>query len=136
MVKGFFIIDELQVYHFLLPEIIIGRGQDSNMIVNEPRVSRKHAKVFEASAESRQVLIADQNSSGGTFVNGHPIVQKLLQPGDVISLANCFEMTFQTDPELIPPEAKLYEPKSESLDASQLTGILDPDALTKKSDIE
>ncbi len=48
----------------------IGREADCQILLNDPRVSRLHAIV---SVEGNSLIVQDQNSSNGTFVNGKQI---------------------------------------------------------------
>ncbi len=62
----------------------IGRREDNHLIIPDMRVSRNHAQLR---LIKDQYVIFDLDSTGGTFVNSHRITQRVLQPGDVISLA-------------------------------------------------
>ena len=53
-------------------------------MISDSRVSRHHAQLRWI---DNQYLLSDLNSSGCTFVNAKQIVQQILIPGDVISLA-------------------------------------------------
>jgi hypothetical protein len=64
--------------------INIGRRPDNHLVVNDPRVSRAHAQIR---AIRGQYVLFDLNSTGGTMVNGRPVHQCTLVPGDVISLS-------------------------------------------------
>jgi len=65
-------------------EIInIGRLPDNHIILSDPRVSRRHAQVR---LREGCHLIFDMSSLAGTQVNGQPIMEHLLQHGDVITL--------------------------------------------------
>lgn len=63
----------------------IGRSRESDVIVDDRRVSRRHLELRWL-AESARFLAVDLGSSGGTRLNGHPIKQCTLEAGDVISL--------------------------------------------------
>ncbi|MGD0877295.1 MAG: FhaA domain-containing protein [Anaerolineales bacterium] len=82
--NAFLIIGGTQVVTLNQSVINIGRRLDNHVIIDDPRVSRAHAQL--RMVKGRFVLF-DLNSSGGTFVNGERIVQSVLYPGDVISLA-------------------------------------------------
>ncbi|HEU4544457.1 MAG TPA: FHA domain-containing protein [Jiangellaceae bacterium] len=65
--------------------IVVGRGSDSDIRLNEPHVSRTHA---ELRRKGNEVFVQDLGSSGGTKVNGVRITEShRLDPGDVVSLA-------------------------------------------------
>ncbi len=64
---------------------LIGRGAESvQFLLDHPHVSRRHASV---TVEGRRVVIADLDSSNGTFVNGRQITKATtLVPGDRIDI--------------------------------------------------
>ncbi len=64
---------------------LIGRGAESvQFLLDHPHVSRRHASV---TVEGRRVVIADLDSSNGTFVNGRQITKPTtLVPGDRIDI--------------------------------------------------
>jgi hypothetical protein len=66
------------------PVINIGRRSDNHLVIDDPRVSRLHAQLR---TNSREVILFDLDSTGGTFVNNRRIDKAVLHPGDVISLA-------------------------------------------------
>ena len=68
------------------PAIIIGRGRDSDIILDEHQISRKHARLQNT---SQGWALTDLGSTNGTRVNGQrlPAGQpRTLQPGDRIAL--------------------------------------------------
>jgi pSer/pThr/pTyr-binding forkhead associated (FHA) protein len=52
-------------------ELVVGRGGDSDVVLADPTVSRRHASV---SAEGETAVVEDLGSSNGTFVNGDRVV--------------------------------------------------------------
>ena len=81
---AFLIVDGTRVYPLSEPVVNIGRRPDNQLVVEDARVSRLHAQLR---AVRSRYIVFDLNSRGGTSVNGEQIHQKLLLPGDVISLA-------------------------------------------------
>ena len=78
-------VDE-KVYELSFGEITIGREKDNMIsITHETSVSRHHAQVIVA---KDSVMIIDQNSSNGTFVNTTKINSKQLKEGDLIHCGN------------------------------------------------
>src|SRR5205823_664312 len=63
--------------------VLIGRTSDCDVVLYDPGVSRKHARIFE---EASAYYVEDMGSSNGTKVNGAIIKKKLLSDGDAISL--------------------------------------------------
>jgi pSer/pThr/pTyr-binding forkhead associated (FHA) protein len=64
--------------------ITIGRSLENDIILDDARVSRHHAQLRRRYG---QYVLYDLDSTGGTTVNGRPIREAALQPGDVLSLA-------------------------------------------------
>jgi hypothetical protein len=60
-------------------EIVIGRGSEYDMVLDEDMVSRRHAKIVTLHG---QIVLQDLKSTNGTFVNGERITVKRLKPGD------------------------------------------------------
>lgn len=75
----------------------IGRKSSNQIVVNDLRISRVHAQIRKV---QQGYIIFDIGSTGGTFINSERIVQHLLRPGDVISLAG-FPMIFTEDTDSI-----------------------------------
>ena len=66
----------------LSKETNVGRDtMHSDMILDEPSVSRQHAKVR---LEIGQWVLYDLASTNGTFVNGEQILQQALRDGDTV----------------------------------------------------
>lgn len=63
--------------------MIIGRKDDSDIVLNDSNVSRKHAKI---EVILGQYFIKDLDSTNGVMVNGVKIQNKQLEPGDRIKL--------------------------------------------------
>jgi hypothetical protein len=63
----------------------IGRGEDADVVIADPAVSRLHAEIR---PDGDGCVIVDRGSSNGTFVNGAAITApRRLQPGDEIRIA-------------------------------------------------
>ncbi len=64
----------------------IGRDVENEIVVVSKRASREHAHVVR---EGRRVLIEDQNSTNGTYLNGERIQGKaLMRDGDKIGIGD------------------------------------------------
>ncbi|HEX2913232.1 MAG TPA: DUF3662 and FHA domain-containing protein [Chloroflexia bacterium] len=73
-------------------DVTIGRGLDNDIVFHdERRLSRHHARI---EFKYGQFLLFDLNSTNGTLVNGQPVTQIVLTPGDRISLGG-LEVLFQ-----------------------------------------
>lgn len=65
--------------------LTIGRGQTSDTQINDPRISRIHCRVR---VDGGTMLLADAGSSSGTLIDGAPITERALQPGDVFQVGD------------------------------------------------
>ena len=73
-------------YMLDMPEMIIGRGGNCKIVINEQSVSRQHAM---CSRTGDDIGLEDLGSSNGTFVNDKKIDGKVtLNDGDFIRLGN------------------------------------------------
>lgn len=71
---------------------VLGRQLQSDIVVNDSNVSRRHAEFVSAGGE---VIVRDLESTNGTKVNGVVVHgDQLLQHGDVIGLGS-IEITFE-----------------------------------------
>lgn len=72
--------------------VLIGRGADCNIVLQERAVSRVHARI---ERRNQGYLLIDMGSKNGTFVNGQQITQPhLLQDGDAIQIAMSVKLSF------------------------------------------
>ena len=61
----------------------LGRHEENNIVLAGPTVSARHATVR---VEPIGVVLEDEGSLNGTFVNGERIEQRLLEEGDRIQI--------------------------------------------------
>jgi hypothetical protein len=67
----------------LAPGVVrIGRAPDCDVVVPSPRVSRHHA---ELAVEADEVVVRDLNSTNGTTVEGRPVRESPLRPGERVA---------------------------------------------------
>ena len=59
----------------------IGRLPDNTIVIDNPAVSGRHARVFR---EGNHYVVEDLKSTNGTFVNEKPIARHTLLEGDVV----------------------------------------------------
>lgn len=123
--SAYLLIKGNQVYYLEKEETTIGRSSTSDVVISDQRVSRKHAKI---SLVNERYLLTDLNSSGGSYVNGKPVVQKLLEAGDVLTLAFGLKMVFGVDASMIPEDAIPYVAE-DVLDGAGVTAELDEDTI-------
>ncbi|GEM_PF-1086080 len=65
------------------PMVRIGRAKDNDLMIEEPSVSREHARV---ERHDFGVMLHDVGSANGTYLAGHRIKDAVLQAGDEIRL--------------------------------------------------
>jgi len=63
----------------------IGRDPAREICLNDDRASRLHATL---AADGDEVILVDQNSSNGTFLNGRLISRAVVAEGDVITIGS------------------------------------------------
>lgn len=73
--------------------ITIGKAQSNDFVVNNPHVSRFHARLVED--EAGCWYLEDLDSSNGSYVNGVQIVRKKVTPADTILLGKDYELDFR-----------------------------------------
>ncbi len=99
-------------------ETVLGRGTKADIILDEPSISREHARVA-VDAEGAYV-IEDLGSTNGTFVGGKPVKRAVLKSGDRVQLGSEYTFRFAIlDAEEESLQRKLYESSSRDV----LTGL-------------
>ncbi len=66
--------------------VVLGRGEDCEVPIDEQSVSRRHARV-ELGTDA--FIVADLQSTNGTFVNDAPVIRAKLADGDYLRVGNC-----------------------------------------------
>lgn len=64
-------------------EVSIGRSPDNGIVIDNPAVSNKHARVY---SEEGRLMLEDFGSLNGTFVNGQRVKQVSLKAGDAVNV--------------------------------------------------
>jgi pSer/pThr/pTyr-binding forkhead associated (FHA) protein len=70
----------------------IGRSEDNQIRIAEPRASRRHALV---AVFADGYTVKDLQSQNGTFVNGERITERTLADGDCIGIGD-FQLIFRS----------------------------------------
>lgn len=71
------------------PGIVIGRGNEADLRINDPGVSRRHAEIRVYPAENRpSVSVVDLGSTNGMQVNGSRVQQATLEDGSTVKIGN------------------------------------------------
>jgi len=115
IIKGF---NKGEVYPLEADEIIIGRGEENEIVLNIAEVSRTHAILTKA---EEGFMIKDLGSTNGTYVDKKKIGGKyLLKPGDTVMLGEAIYMTYQAD---LDPEETLVAPRPDDFSAPEVTVV-------------
>lgn len=73
-------------------EMLIGRGNDADIVLPERQVSRYHSKIL---YHDGRYFLEDLDSKNGTFLNGQQVQGTApLQDGDEIQIALCVRLLF------------------------------------------
>lgn len=73
----------LNQYFIDRPSLAIGRESGNDIAINDPRLSRRHARIVTVGEDH---IIEDLQSSNGTLLNGRTLTRQILQHRDVIEL--------------------------------------------------
>jgi pSer/pThr/pTyr-binding forkhead associated (FHA) protein len=67
--------------------LVLGRGDEADLRINDPGISRRHAEIQISSEDGRMtVSVVDLGSTNGTSVDGRRVQQALLHDGARIVL--------------------------------------------------
>ncbi len=71
------------------PGLVIGRGTEADLRINDPGISRRHAEIrVEAQGSTLRLHIVDLGSTNGITVNGHKVREAALQEGSRIEIGS------------------------------------------------
>ncbi len=71
------------------PGLVIGRGTDADLRINDPGISRRHAQIrVQDYGSGAQIDIVDLGSTNGITVNGQKVRQAELQEGSRIEIGS------------------------------------------------
>jgi hypothetical protein len=70
------------------PGVVLGRGTDADIQVNDPGVSRRHAEIrlMPEGPDGVRVVVVDLGSTNGTLVNGRRTSESELTDGSIIKI--------------------------------------------------
>jgi two-component system, cell cycle response regulator len=80
------------------PSLVIGRGAECDLALQDDGVSRRHAKLVQYA--NGAIMVKDLGSTNGTFVNGRPVTTTTLEDGDRIQLGSITILKFSVQDEL------------------------------------
>lgn len=116
---AFLIIQGKRHYRLKKHLITIGRRLDSDLVLDDQHISRKHAKLL---ARHGKYVLIDEKSTAGTRVNGQLIDEQTLKPGDVITIAK-IDLIYGEGPEGPPDITPPYRPTDKPTDRDQITPL-------------
>src|ERR1051325_2737326 len=76
-----FVNPGLKIAHPVGDELLIGRGEDCQIRIERPTVSKHHAKIF---FKNERWYVEDLGSSNFTYLNGHKISRSEFSFGDYV----------------------------------------------------
>ena len=65
--------------------LTIGRTRDNDLVIDEPTVSRYHARI---AIENNQLVLYDLDSTNGSFVNNKRRSQAVLKSDDIVRIGS------------------------------------------------
>jgi len=79
--------------------VVVGRGSDCDVRIDDPGVSRRHAE-FRVLGEGvgADVVVVDLNSTNGTVVDGNRVAQAPVQEGSTVTVGSTTISVHRTDP--------------------------------------
>ena len=82
--QAYLIVEGDRTFDLETSQITLGRALDNDLILEDKQVSRHHARLRHRYG---RYILEDLGSTGGTSVNGYPVQEIVLRPGDLISLS-------------------------------------------------
>jgi hypothetical protein len=71
------------------PGLVIGRGSEADLRINDPGISRRHAQIrVNPTGPGLQIDIVDLGSTNGIVVNGQRVQHAVLQEGSRIEIGS------------------------------------------------
>jgi hypothetical protein len=117
---------ERLVREFSLDEVILGRGGESQIVLQGRRIAPVHARLF---WEGDSLVIVDCGSAAGTRVNGRRVARAILEDGALVALGDV-TIRFETSGREvslfceIAEEIDLQEKAAQTLRALQIEAFL------------
>ena len=90
----------------------LGRGQDNHICLVDKGISKHHAHIV---VGPKQVKIVDQNSSNGSFLDGHQIIERTVEAHHRITFYNVLcQIVYEKPPEVLAVDTQDNSPKFEA----------------------
>lgn len=87
-------------------KITIGRLEDNMFQIPEPSVSSHHCEIL---IRGKDIVVRDLQSTNGTFINGEPVTEAVLKPGQILRLG-AVELRLEDDTAPAAPAASATAP--------------------------
>jgi predicted component of type VI protein secretion system len=82
-----------KIFELIQEELTIGRDITNRIVINDPEISRKHARL---SLQSGSYVIEDLGSTNGTFVDGQRLIgPHVLRPGETIMFGEKISLEYE-----------------------------------------
>ncbi len=110
-------------------ETVIGRSESADIMIPEPLISRRHARILYLRMGDRDHYeVADLGSSNGTFVNHAGVPAENLVDGDTLQLGPVlFKFVVRDE-----AEGAFYDEVHRLIHHDQLTGLLTMDSFLRR----
>lgn len=86
-----------QMFRIEGSEVVVGRGDDADIRLQDDGVSRRHARIVRTKGE---LCIEDLQSANGTLLNGQSVRNAVLRDGDKIQIGSSTVLKFTYSDEL------------------------------------
>jgi predicted component of type VI protein secretion system len=84
-----------KVYPLEKAELFIGRDLSNDVVINDPEISRRHARLF---LQGNSYVLEDLGSTNGSFINGQRLMGPgVLRPGDSVTFGERMNLVFETE---------------------------------------
>lgn len=108
-------------------QIMIGRDSSNGVAINDPEVSRRHARL---TFQGGKYVIEDLGSTNGTFINGQRLSgPHVLKAGDVVALGE--QIVLMYDAVNIDPGATVASPRNVARSATPVPPLVAPPPLAQ-----
>ncbi|MBI4617890.1 MAG: FHA domain-containing protein [Planctomycetes bacterium] len=134
--------EKKETYQLVKDLVAIGRASECTIVVDDGKSSRRHCEVFLREGEWQ---VRDLGSRNGTLLNGFPVQEERLGPGDVITIGKTTITFEKEDAPAGPPAPDIrtrldvleLEPEKEEERPKVAGGIelVYPDAPTQEGDL-
>jgi predicted component of type VI protein secretion system len=98
-----------KVYVLDKNELFVGRDLSNDIVINDPEISRRHARLY---SQGNSYVLEDLGSTNGSFVNGQRLMgPNVLRPGDTVTFGERMSMVFESsdydqDATVVSPSAR------------------------------